>query len=125
MIKQKIEQYFELKQEIHDYFGYEEDWVTIPLDSCVDMWWSLSGEGRGDYIDFSVDKPVWNEEEDAFDWNVDTHYQNSIYTQRFLPKYVYRGKDYTMISCDPHSDSNKYLSIFKNDMEMKRYSKEE
>ena len=39
--------------------------------------------------------------------NGDT-YSDEIYTQRFLPKWVYRGKDYTMILIDIHTDGNRF-----------------
>jgi hypothetical protein len=35
---QLLKDYFALQQQIHDYFGYEEDWVTIPLDDATDMY---------------------------------------------------------------------------------------
>lgn len=46
-------------------------------------------------------------------------YSNEIYTQRFLPKWVYRGKDYTMICVDTHTDGNKFLQIFDNSKEIR------
>jgi hypothetical protein len=45
------------------------------------------------------------------------YYQNDIYTNRFLPKWVYRGPEYTMIVVDTHTDGNQLLQVFANDKE--------
>jgi hypothetical protein len=42
------------------------------------------------------------------------YYENEIYTQRHLPKWVYRGADYTMVVVDTHTDGNKFLQVFAN-----------
>ena len=47
------------------------------------------------------------------------YYQNEIYTQRFLPKWVYRGKEYTMICVDTRTDGNTFLQVFDNSKEIK------
>ncbi len=46
-------------------------------------------------------------------------FENEIYAQRFLPKYVYEGKDHTMICVDTHVDGNKFLQIFDNEFKTK------
>jgi hypothetical protein len=53
------------------------------------------------------------------DWEAGEYYSNEIYTQRFLPKWVYRTDDYTMICVDTHVDGNKFLQIFDNAKEVK------
>jgi len=111
-IEQKIDNYFQLVKEIHDYFGYEEDWVVIPLDDTRDYWWCLHQDenGRG-HVDFGESKEtVINSD--------GNQYQHEIYTQRFLPKYVYRAEKFTLISCDTHTDGNKFLCIFDNSKEI-------
>jgi hypothetical protein len=44
-------------------------------------------------------------------------YHGPIYTQRFLPRWIYRGEECTMISVDTQCDGNKYLMIFSNEKE--------
>lgn len=109
-----LDEYFELQQKIFDYFGYVEDWVCIPIDDRREMYWILdqseSGRGEVTYHETPLSR------QDVEDGNC---YSNSIYTQRFLPKWVYRGKDYTMICVDTHTDGNKFLAIFSNDKEQK------
>jgi hypothetical protein len=46
-------------------------------------------------------------------------YSAVIYRQRFLPKWVYRKDDFTMICADTQTDGNKYLMIFDNQKECK------
>lgn len=108
-----LDDYFNLQKEIFEYFGYEEDWLAIPLDDCCEMYWHLTGEGRGDEVHYA------NTKEDLLNTDdKDNYYVDEIYTQRFLPKGVYRGKDFTMICCDPHTDCNHFLRIFDNSKEV-------
>ena len=102
-----LNEYNALKKQIHEYFGYIEDWVTIPFDDATDMYWRLDGEGPGE-VRFA-----------EYPEEVDDMYANEIYTQRFLPKWVYRGEEYTMICVDTHTDGNKFLQIFDNSKEIK------
>jgi hypothetical protein len=110
MSKELIDQYFDLEGKVHEYFGYKEDWRAIPMDDARDYFWCLDGEGPG--------RIAYAETEEKLREGLETesgdYYQDDIYTQRFLPKWVYRGPDYTMIACDPHVDGNKFLRIFSN-----------
>lgn len=109
-----LKDYFVLQQQIYDYFGYTEDWVTIPLDDDTDFYWTLyqgaDGSGSVRYA---------NSKELLADEAAGEFYEDEIYTQRFLPKWVYRAEDYTMICVDTHTDGNKYLRIFDNSKEVK------
>jgi len=106
-----LSDYFTLQNQIYDYFGYQEDWVIIPLDDVTDYYWELEGEGPG-RVRFAKTK------HQLLDVEAGNYYENSIYTQRFLPKWVYRGPEYTMICVDPHTDGNKFLQIFDNSKEL-------
>ena len=107
-----LKDYQELENQIHAYFGYVEGWKVIPLDDSTEYYWKLreyeGGSGRVCY----------GEQFDDVNEETGSHYDDEIYTQRFLPKYVYRGQDYTMISCDTHVDGNKFLRIFDNKLEV-------
>jgi hypothetical protein len=106
-----LDQYFEIQKKIYEYFGYTEDWRVIPLDDARKYYWHITGDGHGDQVRFA------KHEENLFSFTVDDGYSNDIYTQRFLPKWVYRGKDYTMICVDTHTDGNKFLQVFDNTKE--------
>jgi len=100
------------EKEIHKFFGYVEDWVAIPLDDRRDMFWKLNGgEGHGATV-------LYNEDRDAVLNETGEHYESAIYTQRFLPKWVYRADGYTLICLDTQCDGNKFLSIFDNSKEV-------
>lgn len=109
-----LNEYFKLQKEIFDYFGYTEDWKVIPLDDATEYFWQLQqDEDGGGYVNFSETI------EKLKDIYAGEYYQHEIYTQRFLPKWVYRGEDYTMICVDTHVDGNKFLQVFDNTKEIK------
>ena len=111
---QLITDYFAAQKELHDYFGYVEDWKAIPMDDATEYFWKLDQDApdSGGTIHYADSI----EELDSGDGNC---YSDEIYTQRFLPKFTYRGAEYTMIACDPHVDGNKFLRIFDNTKEIK------
>lgn len=98
-------------KKVHDYFGYVEDWVSIPMDDATEYYWSLhqDSDGCGD-VHFNGE---------PYKYEDDPMYSNEIYTQRFLTKWVYRGAEYTMVVVDTHVDGNKFLQIFDNAKEIK------
>jgi len=102
-----LDNYFALQQQLYDYFGYVEDWRVIPIDDARKCFWYLTGEGPGDSVRFADTKKELIEQ-------TGNYYENEIYTQRFLLKWVYRGKDYTMICVDTKVDMNQFLQIFDN-----------
>ena len=104
-----LEEYLNARTKIFKYFGYVEDWVSIPFDFQDDKYWHLTGEGSGDEVKF------WDELSSV---GTEDTYSNEIYTQRFLPKWVYRGKDYTMVVVDTQVDGNKFLQVFSNKLEL-------
>ncbi len=99
-------------EAVYNYFGYKEDWRVIPLSDETIYFWRVdqdeaTGQGSVTFAD-SIG------ELESGDGNC---YSHEIYTQRHLPKWVYRGEDYTMISCDTHTDGNKFLCVFDNKKE--------
>ncbi len=120
-IKNKIKAYFDLADEIHKHFGYREDWRAIPMDAQLDQYWMIihtektaEGEPAGGRY---VHSPEPFTEESVKAGN--NLYGGSIYTQRFLPKWVYRAADLTMVAADTHTDGNKFLMLFDNAKECK------
>ncbi len=100
-----LDDYLALQEQIFDYFGYKEDWRVIPLDDQRSRYWILD-EGRK--VIYS-DDPFTRENIEA-----GTIFSAEIYTQRHLPKWVYRGPEYTMVCADTHTDGNKFLMVFEN-----------
>ena len=103
-----IDEYLRLQKEIFEYFGYTEDWVKIPIDDARELYWRIIGSETNGSVQFSSDKTFQDENQ---------LYENEIYTQRFLSQWVYRGKDFTMICVDTHTDGNRFLQIFDNSKE--------
>ena len=112
MEKDLITQYFELQREVHNYFGYKEDWTVIPLNDDREYFWHLlqNNDGGGKVV-------MW----DGFPSAEKTVDGNNlyIYTQRFLPKWVYHGEEWTMVCTDTHIDGNRFLSVLDNQKEIK------
>lgn len=109
-----LNKYFNIQKEIFDYFGYKEDWKVIPLSNDTNYYWSLLDHSvrfcEAKNIEQAI--TILADEQDGY------YYEHQIYTQRFLPKWVYRTDDYTMISVDTYTDDNKFLSIFDNKKEI-------
>lgn len=112
-IMKLLNDYFALQKQIYDYFGYVEDWKVIPLEDSTEYYWQLEQDSNGSgVVRFAEDM------EKLEDIDAGQYYEHEIYTQRFLPKWVYRTKDYTMISVDTHTDGNKFLAVFDNKKEV-------
>ena len=103
-----LDDYFELQRQIFEHFGYTQDWRVLPLDDARGYYWRLDGEGPGT-VTFAE-----TEEKLASDGD---YYENEIYTQRHLPRWVYRAADYTLVVVDTHTDGNQLLQVFDNAME--------
>ncbi|MFA5158805.1 MAG: hypothetical protein WC451_06535 [Patescibacteria group bacterium] len=101
-----LDKFKALRQEIFSYFGYVEDWRVLPIVDARQYFWSLDGLGPG--------KVKFADTIAELKGEAGNYYENEIYTQRHLPKWVYRGKDYTMIVVDTHTDGNQFLQIFDN-----------
>ena len=101
-----LEDYFKLQENIYQYFGYKEDWVVIPLSDNTEFFWGVE-DCR---IKYAGTLEAYNSDGD--------YYESEIYTQRFLPKHIYRTDDYTMICEDTKIDGNKFLSVFDNAKEI-------
>lgn len=110
----ELDNYKKAEQELFDYFGYVENWVAIPVEDSREYWWELDQDENG-----SGEVRFAETEELLADKDAGEYYCEEIYTQRFLPKWVYKGTDYTMICVDTCVDGNKFLRIFSNNLEVK------
>lgn len=103
-----IKAYEDAKQAIYEHVGLEEDYVVCPIDDRTDSWWSLDEEQNEVYY---ADADNY---EALFD-GIGNYYQDDTYTQRFYKKWVYRGENFTLVMCDPHTDGMKWWRIFDNE----------
>ncbi len=106
---QALDEFEAARAKVFEYFGYREDWRVIPLDDAREYFWRLDGEGPGTVCYADSEEELAGQE--------GNYYEDEIYTQRHLPKWVYRGSEFTMVCCDPQTDGNRFLRIFSNDKE--------
>lgn len=113
-----LDNFLEAQQEVWDYFGYVEDWVAIPIDDRRKNYWTIIKGNKTTDIELSYpDSVVYSRKPLTAEVVSDggEYYMDSIYYQRFLPKHIYEGEDFTMICVDTHTDGNKFLAIYSND----------
>jgi hypothetical protein len=101
-----LDSHNKLRNQIFDYFGYDESWRILPLYDARKLFWRLKGEGPGIVMSAETEEELDSADSDR---NHDV-----IYTQRHLKKWVYRGEEYTMILVRTNSDFNEFLKIFSN-----------
>lgn len=99
-----LDDYFNLRNQVFDYFGYVEDWKVIPLDDSRGYYWRLSDEDTVEFADT----------EEELESQSGNYYENEIFPYCHLPKHVYRGEEYTMVVVDTRTDGNKFLQILSN-----------
>lgn len=101
-----LKEYLKLQEEIYEYFGYTQHWEVIPLEDSTDCYWELS---KYDVV-FS---------ETLENFTLDRYYRDALYTSTSTHNSVFRGKDYTLIVVNTHTDDNKFLRVFDNGKELK------
>jgi len=99
---------------LYEHVGFTPDYVVYAIDDCTGMWWSLTGSST--FSQYANVKYADSEEELKSD---DNYYEDEIYTQRFYDKWIYEGKDFTMIFCNPHVDGVNWFRVFDNKKRIK------
>lgn len=102
-MEELINNYEKSLQAIYDHVGFKEDWIVYPLDDCTDKYWNTDGETV-----FYADSEKELREADG------NYYEDQVYTQRFYSKWIYEGKEITMIFCNPFVDGMKWFRLFDN-----------
>lgn len=98
---------------LFEHVGFTPDWVMCPISDCTESYWYTDGE-----------TVVYAETMEKMESD-GNYYQDDIYTQRFYEKWIYEGKDLTMIFCDPHVDGVKWFRVFDNTKRVKSYGPKE
>lgn len=121
-IDDTVDRYFEEREAIFAHVGYVEDWRVLPLDDSRKMFWAVD-EHENEWVKFSPEREAlryWlQEHEDEYGPYGDKLYENAIYTQRHLPKWVYRGTELTLVVVDTQTDFNCFLQLFRNTNEIR------
>jgi len=110
------------RKAIFKHVGYVEDWSVLPIYDSRDQFWAVDKLER-EWVKFSPSREALTywlaEHDDEYGPHGDVLYENVIYTQRHLPKWVYRGAELTLVVADTQTDGNKYLQIFRNKNEIR------
>jgi len=118
-----LDAYSKLEKEIYKYFGIPQTWYVFPLDDSCEHYWSI----KGGEVHFSKSKKIHEKlVKNGYDYDelgVDDYYTNEIYTYKDYENPIFRGKDYTAICVDTHTDGNKFLQILDNKKEIKKETK--
>jgi hypothetical protein len=117
-----VDRFFEARAAIFAHVGYDENWRVLPIDDSRDDFWAVD-ENEHAWVKFSPKREAlvsWLVGPDGeFRDYSDVLYENRIYTQRHLSKWVYRGAELTLVVVDTQTDGNKLLRIFRNANEVK------
>lgn len=111
-IHDTINHYFSLQNAIFAHVGYVENWRIFPLVDHRNYLWYIDGSEDDGHVCFAETKPQLEDKQ------LGNFYQYEIYTQRHLPKWVYRGDIFTVIVVDTHVDGNKILMLLDNAKEV-------
>tara|TARA_R110002167_G_scaffold106599_6_gene273237 strand:+ start:2319 stop:2633 length:315 start_codon:yes stop_codon:yes gene_type:complete len=93
-------------KKLYEHVGFVEDWVLCPIDDCTENYW-----------DVDEDTCTYADSKEQFESDGD-YYQDDIYKQRHYSKWVYEGKELTMVMCDPQVDGVKWFRVFDNKKRM-------
>lgn len=104
-----INNYTRALEAIYDHVGIEEDWVVCPIDDKTEMYWGVDGR-----------TVKYAESLDEFKNEDGNYWEDELYTQRFYPKHIYEGKDFTLVFCDPNTDGMKWWRLFDNGKKVNR-----
>jgi hypothetical protein len=114
-----VDSFFDAREAIFEHVGYVEDWRVLPIDDSRDQFWAVDEHER-EWVKFSPSREAlayWLESDD-YGPHGDKLYENEIYTQRHLKKWVYRGDELTLVVADTRTDGNQYLQLFRNHNEV-------
>jgi hypothetical protein len=101
--------YFDLQEQIYQYFGYREDWLVIPLQDCCQYWWRVVGSPVNELQIAKTEQDLVSQ--------TGSFRTAEIFRHRHISKSLYRTNRYTMVVVDTHQDGNKFLRILDNTKE--------
>ena len=104
----KLDEYFKLVDEIHEYFNYTEQWSVFPLTDAREEYWKIID---GEEVYYGKKEDIENDN--------GKYYSAEIYKYRHLENHIFRTDKYTMVLLDTQCDGNKLLFIFDNNKELK------
>lgn len=103
MPNQLLQTYNRALEALYAHVGFIEDWVVFPIEDRSEMYWQI--------IDSEVVR--WAGTKKKF--TSGNYHEELIYQQKFYEKWVYEGKDLTMIMVDTQTDGNIFFAFYSND----------
>ena len=94
-MKNLIDNYFKLQDEIFKHCGYQEGWKIYPIVDYREYFWTIDDE----------DLITSNENDFSDDGN--------CYCDEIIGN-IFKGEKYTLILVDTHVDGNSYLALLNN-----------
>lgn len=117
-----IDLFFAARKAIFAHVGYVENWKVLPINNSRDQFWAVDKDEHA-WVKFSPSLEAltyWLAgHTDEYGPHGNVLFENEIYTQRHLPRWVYRGPELTLIVTDTHTDGNQYLRLFRNKNEIR------
>lgn len=95
--------YKEALKAVHDYFGFVEHWQVYPIDDATKYWWIINDGEVLFYDSFEA----YGTQDGIHSYSNEIFYNVNYQT-------IWKGKEYTMILVDTHTDGNRFLQIFDN-----------
>jgi hypothetical protein len=100
LIENVMDSFLTAREAIFKHVGYVENWSVLPIDDSRDEFWAVDKQER-EWVKFSPSHEALTywlaKHDDEYGPYSEELYQNEIYTQRHLPKWVYRGAELTLI----------------------------
>ncbi|MBK7380727.1 MAG: hypothetical protein IPJ03_17355 [Ignavibacteriales bacterium] len=99
-----MDNYNKALDRLYKHVGFKEDWVVYPINDCTDKFWNV----EGDTVKYANTKEEFESESGEY-------FEDELYKQRFYDKWIYEGKQLTLIFCNTHIDGVCWFRIFDND----------
>lgn len=103
--------YIKARDALYKHVGFQEDWVIYPIEDNTEMYWDYE---KNNSVRYAETEEKLRDKDDKQEY-----YEDEIYTQRFYTKWVYKGKEFTMIFCNPGVDGMKWFRVFDNSKRVK------
>lgn len=122
-----VEAYNAALLALFEHVGYVEDWKVIPVVDHTDDFWAVDPTEKRKFIYSPKREAIAAAIElrclEGGDFAYppefgDCFYSAPIYTQRFLPRWVFRGTEFALVCIDTMTDGNKYLACVRIDHEV-------
>lgn len=115
-LKDAIDRYFALEEEIKKTLGWVDTWKLLPLEDDRSCYWMLAGgnkrTGEGSTVVTSRE-PITLESAEKGEVS-----SSLVYTQRHHDRWIFRAQGAVLIPVDTHTDGNILLLLLDAEKEI-------